>query len=102
MSASVRVLESRVEQLDFKLTRETLHPSGGEQKNFENLVEQLLAPDGLDQLIRSLQPAKTLQYRTYRERSEFLRGLALNFPHITQLYRYANLKISVGECYSEK
>ncbi|KAK9955727.1 hypothetical protein ABG768_015583 [Culter alburnus] len=86
MSASVRVLESRVEQLNFKLTRETLHPSGGEQKDFENLVEQLLVPGGLDQLVRSLLPAKTLQYRTYRERSEFLRGLALNFPHITHLY----------------
>ncbi|XP_042604190.1 carboxypeptidase D, b isoform X2 [Cyprinus carpio] len=88
ISASVRVLETRVEQVDFKLTRDTLQPSveEGEQKNFEKLVEWLLAPGGLDQLVRSLLPAQTLRYRTYRERSEFLRGLTLNFPHITRLY----------------
>ncbi|RXN14352.1 carboxypeptidase D-like protein [Labeo rohita] len=45
MSASVRVLESRVEQVDFKLTRDTLQPpvAEREQKDFEKLVEQLLA-----------------------------------------------------------
>ncbi|XP_073681191.1 carboxypeptidase D, b [Garra rufa] len=88
MSASVRVLETRVEQVDFKLTRDTLQPSVEEveQKDFEKLVEWLLAPGELDQLVRSLLPAQTLQYRNYRERSEFLRGLTYNFPHITRLY----------------
>ncbi|KAL1252552.1 hypothetical protein QQF64_017245 [Cirrhinus molitorella] len=88
MSASVRVLETPLEQVDFKLTRDTLQPSveEAEQKDFEKLVEWLLAPGELDQLIRSLLPAQTLQYRTYRERSEFLRGLTFNFPRITRLY----------------
>ncbi|KAL0162188.1 hypothetical protein M9458_041584, partial [Cirrhinus mrigala] len=81
MSASVRVLESLVEQVDFKLTRDTLQPpvAEREQKDFEKLVEQLLAPG-------DLLPAQTLQYRTYRERSEFLRGLTFNFPRITRLH----------------
>uniref|UniRef100_A0A671QNQ1 Carboxypeptidase D-like n=1 Tax=Sinocyclocheilus anshuiensis TaxID=1608454 RepID=A0A671QNQ1_9TELE len=86
ISASVRVLETRVEQVDFKLTRGTLSVEEGEQKDFEKLVEWLLAPGELDQLVRSLLPAQTLRYRTYRERSEFLRGLTLNFPRITRLY----------------
>lgn len=82
-----------MEQVDFKLTRDVLQPSveEGEQKDFEKLVEWLLAPGELDQLVRSLLPAQTLQYRTYRERSEFLRGLTLNFPRITRLYRYVIL-----------
>ncbi|KTF93361.1 hypothetical protein cypCar_00044092, partial [Cyprinus carpio] len=89
MSVSVHVLKTRVEQVDFKLNRDTLQPSveEGEQKDFETLVEWLLAPGELDQLVRSLIPAQTLQYRTYKERSGFLRGLTLNFPHITRLYR---------------
>uniref|UniRef100_A0A8C1YYD4 Carboxypeptidase D, b n=1 Tax=Cyprinus carpio TaxID=7962 RepID=A0A8C1YYD4_CYPCA len=88
MSVSVHVLKTRVEQVDFKLNRDTLQPSveEGEQKDFETLVEWLLAPGELDQLVRSLIPAQTLQYRTYKERSEFLRELTLNFPHITRLY----------------
>lgn len=95
VSASVRVLETRVEQVDFKLTRDALQPSveEGEQKDFEKLVERFLAPGELDQLVRSLLPAQTLRYRTYRERSEFLRGLTLNFPRITRLYRYVILKM---------
>uniref|UniRef100_A0A672RRC1 Carboxypeptidase D, b n=1 Tax=Sinocyclocheilus grahami TaxID=75366 RepID=A0A672RRC1_SINGR len=93
ISASVRVLETRVEQVDFKLTRGTLSVEEGEQKDFEKLVEWLLAPGELDQLVRSLLPAQTLRYRTYRERSEFLRGLTLNFPRITRLYRYVVLKM---------
>ncbi|KAG1970038.1 carboxypeptidase D, b isoform X2 [Pimephales promelas] len=86
MSASVRVLTSRVEQVDFKLTRDALQPSSVEQKDFEKLVEQLLVPGGLDRMVRGLLPAQTLEYRTYKERSEFLRGLTLTFPHITRLY----------------
>ncbi|XP_067280884.1 carboxypeptidase D, b [Pseudorasbora parva] len=86
VSASVRVLETQVEQVDFKLTRDALQPSEGEQKDFEKLLEQLLATGGLDKFVRSLLPAQTLGYRTYRERSEFLRGLTLNFPRITRLY----------------
>ncbi len=95
VSASVRVLETRVEQVDFKLTRDALQPSveEGEQNDFEKMVERLLAPGELDQLVRSLLPAQTLRYRTYRERSEFLRGLTLNFPRITRLYRYVILKM---------
>lgn len=100
ISASVRVLETRMEQVDFKLTRDTLQPSveEGEQKNFEKLVEWLLAPGELDRLVRSLLPAQTYRYRNYRERSEFLRGLTLNFPHITRLYRYVVLKLLSKHC----
>ncbi|XP_051537619.1 carboxypeptidase D, b [Myxocyprinus asiaticus] len=88
VSESVRVLDTRVEQVDFKLTRETLQPSveDGEQKEFERIVQRLLTADALEQFVRSLQPAKILQYRNYRERSEFLQGLTYNFPLITHLY----------------
>lgn len=88
VSLSVRVLETRVEQVDFKLTRDASQSSveEGEQKKFEKLVELLLVPGALNQLVRSLLPAQTLQYRTYRERSEFLRGLTFNFPRITRLH----------------
>ncbi|XP_052393456.1 carboxypeptidase D isoform X2 [Carassius gibelio] len=88
VSVSVHVLKTRVEPVDFKLNRDTLQPfvEEGEQKDFGKLVEWLLAPGELDQLVRSLIPAQTLQYRTYKERSEFLRGLTVNFPHITRLY----------------
>lgn len=86
-----------MEQVDFKLTRDTLQPpvAEREQKDFEKLVEQLLALGELGQLVRSLLPAQTLQYRTYRERSEFLQGLTFNFPRITRLYRYVVLKMSL-------
>ncbi|TRY57321.1 hypothetical protein DNTS_008903 [Danionella cerebrum] len=88
MSVTVRVLDTRVEQVDFRLSRESvqLSPEEVEQKDFEKLVELLLGPGELDQLVHSLLPAQTLLYRTYRERSEFLRGLTLNFPHITRLH----------------
>lgn len=97
MSASVRVLNSRVEQVDFKLTRDVLQPSRVEQKDFEKLVDQLLVPGGLDQMVRGLLPAQTLEYRSYRERSEFLRGLTLTFPRITRLYRYVILKMCLHQ-----
>lgn len=88
MSASVRVLETRVEQVDFKLTRDTSQPSFEEeqQKKFEKLVEGLLAAGQLEEFVRSLLPAQMLEYRNYRERAEFLRGLTFNFPRITRLY----------------
>lgn len=89
MSASVRVLETRVEQVDFKLTRDTSQRSFEEQqqKEFEKLVEGLLTAGQLEEFVRSLLPAQTLQYRNYRERAEFIRGLTFNFPRITRLYR---------------
>ncbi|XP_056586913.1 carboxypeptidase D, b isoform X2 [Triplophysa dalaica] len=88
MSASVRVLETRVEQVDFKLTRDMSQPSFAEeqQKEFEKLLERLLSAVQLEEFIRSLLPAQTLEYRNYREQAEFLRGLTFNFPRITRLY----------------
>ncbi|XP_065143505.1 carboxypeptidase D, b isoform X2 [Paramisgurnus dabryanus] len=88
MSVSVRVLETRVEQVDFKLDRDTSEPSLEEeqQKDFEKLVERLLPVGALDKFVHSLLPAQILQYRNYRERAEFLRSLTFNFPRIARLY----------------
>uniref|UniRef100_A0A4W4GVC5 Peptidase M14 domain-containing protein n=1 Tax=Electrophorus electricus TaxID=8005 RepID=A0A4W4GVC5_ELEEL len=85
---TVRVLETQVEQVDFWLTQEQLLQSEGqmEEEEFRKLVEGLSSALSLEQLVQSLLPAGTLLYRNYKERSEFLRGLALSFPHITRLY----------------
>ncbi|KAI4897574.1 hypothetical protein NFI96_020857 [Prochilodus magdalenae] len=84
----VRVLETQVEQVDIGLTPELLTQSDGHLKDdeFQNLLEDLSSAHGLEQFVQSLLSTDTLQYRTYRERSEFLQELALSFPHITRLY----------------
>uniref|UniRef100_W5LKU9 Carboxypeptidase D, b n=1 Tax=Astyanax mexicanus TaxID=7994 RepID=W5LKU9_ASTMX len=88
VSVSVTVSETRVEQVDIGLTRE--HPPQPEaqleEEEFQRMLEDLSSAHGLEQLVQSLLPAGTLQYRTYSERSEFLQALTLNFPHITRLY----------------
>ncbi|XP_076836499.1 carboxypeptidase D, b isoform X2 [Brachyhypopomus gauderio] len=85
---TVRVLQTQIEQVDFGLTPEQLpqFKSHMEDEEFRKLVESLSSAHTLGQLVQSLLPAGTLIYRNFKERSEFLRGLALNFPHITRLY----------------
>nr|XP_060612855.1 carboxypeptidase D [Anolis sagrei ordinatus] len=74
------------------------------RKEFETLIKDLSAEDGLERLLLSssadVQPSR---FRLYDDRSMFLRGLNLNYPHITNLsslgqsreYRYiSSLEIS--------
>ncbi|XP_072518640.1 carboxypeptidase D, b [Salminus brasiliensis] len=88
VSVSVTVSDTRVEQVDIGLTQEHLSQPADqlEEEEFERLLEDRSSAHGLEQLIQSLLPAGTLRYRTYREHSEFLQALTLNFPHITRLY----------------
>lgn len=95
----VTVLDEEVVQLDFKLTREekgpppegppaTQDPSAQE---FQKLIKELSSERGLEALVlRSADDSNFSRYRPYKELSEFLRGLTLNFPHITKLRRYGN------------
>ncbi|KAK1158328.1 hypothetical protein AOXY_G23196 [Acipenser oxyrinchus oxyrinchus] len=90
----VTVLDEEVVQLDFKLTREekgpppegppaTQDPSAQE---FQKLIKELSSERGLERLVlSSADDSNFSRYRPYKELSEFLRGLTLNFPHITKL-----------------
>ncbi|MGH0183337.1 UNVERIFIED_CONTAM: hypothetical protein FKN15_011876 [Acipenser sinensis] len=90
----VTVLDEEVVQLDFKLTREekgpppeglpaTQDPSAQE---FQKLIKELSSERGLEHLVlSSADDSNFSRYRPYKELSEFLRGLTLNFPHITKL-----------------
>ncbi|XP_046724721.1 carboxypeptidase D, b isoform X1 [Silurus meridionalis] len=92
LSAPVTVTEFQGEQVDFVLTRD-LQPKPqnlSEDEEFLRLVENLSSSNGLKQLVQNYPTARTLQYRKHTERSEFLRGLHLNFPQITRLYSLGN------------
>ncbi|XP_064424964.1 carboxypeptidase D isoform X2 [Latimeria chalumnae] len=53
---------------------------------FEKLIKDLSTSNGLETLIlRTLVDIKPNRYRSYKDLSEFLRGLNLNYPHITLL-----------------
>ncbi|KAB5548691.1 hypothetical protein PHYPO_G00058480 [Pangasianodon hypophthalmus] len=92
LSASVTVTVTWVEEVDFALTRvqQPQSESQMEEEEFRRLVENLSSDHGLEQLVQNYLPARTLHYRKHTERSEFLHGLHLNFPHITRLYSLGN------------
>lgn len=89
------VSEGRAEMVDFRLAR--LHtgepPSQMPQpvptapKELLKLVKDLSAAEGLEQLVSSTNTEKNFRYENYKERSDFLRGLTLNFPNIASLRR---------------
>ncbi|KAK2831374.1 hypothetical protein Q7C36_016460 [Tachysurus vachellii] len=79
------------EVVDFKLTRiqhvnssPTSHRDSSEEE-FQSFIKQLSVGPGLDQLIQNTATTSSFRYRGYKEVSEFLRSLNLNFPNITSL-----------------
>ncbi|MFT7803295.1 carboxypeptidase D [Arapaima gigas] len=76
-----------VEKLDFRLTRvhsEEMDPS---EEDFHAFIKGLSSERGLDHLVQSIATeSSSFRYRRYKELSEFLRGLTLNFPSITRLH----------------
>lgn len=84
-----------VELVDFRLTRvrseEGAGPKGPpptrdpEEEEFERFIKDLSSEHGLELLLQSTARHSSFRYRPYKELSEFLRALTLNFPKITQL-----------------
>ncbi|XP_036264514.1 carboxypeptidase D isoform X1 [Pipistrellus kuhlii] len=55
-------------------------------KEFETLIKDLSAENGLENLmLRSSSNLALYRYHSYKDLSEFLRGLVMNYPHITNL-----------------
>uniref|UniRef100_A0A452U0V5 Carboxypeptidase D n=1 Tax=Ursus maritimus TaxID=29073 RepID=A0A452U0V5_URSMA len=55
-------------------------------KEFEALIKDLSAENGLEGLmLRSSSNLALYRYHSYKDLSEFLRGLVMNYPHITNL-----------------
>ena len=84
--------------VDFRLTRIHSDPNGQplygpqptqnpSEKEFQSLIKDLSLGQGLEQLVRSTATENNFRYRRYKEMSAFVRGLTLNFPHITSLRR---------------
>ncbi|XP_060929705.1 carboxypeptidase D [Limanda limanda] len=91
------VAKDRVEVVDFRLTR--LHSdSNGQSQNgpqptqnpsekvLQSLIKELSLGQGLDQLVKSTATESSFRYHLYKELSESMRGLTLNFPKITSLH----------------
>uniref|UniRef100_A0A3B4TBF9 Carboxypeptidase D n=2 Tax=Seriola dumerili TaxID=41447 RepID=A0A3B4TBF9_SERDU len=90
------VSKERVEVVDFRLTRLHSDSKGQSQngpqptqnpseKEFQSLIKDLSLGQGLEQLVSSTATESSFRYQRYKELSEFLRGLTLNFPKITSL-----------------
>nr|XP_046244867.1 carboxypeptidase D [Scatophagus argus] len=83
------VSKDRVEVVDFRLTRVHSGPNGPQptqnpsEKAFRSLIRELSLGQGLEQLVKSTATESSFRYRSYKEMSEFVRGLTLNFPKIT-------------------
>lgn len=55
-------------------------------KEFEALIKHLSAENGLEGFMLSSSSDLALyRYHSYKDLSEFLRGLVMNYPHITNL-----------------
>ncbi|XP_029111423.1 carboxypeptidase D isoform X3 [Scleropages formosus] len=82
------VLPEGVEKVDFRLTRVRPAVMDPLEEDFHAFIKGLSSERGLDQLVQSIATTKSssLRYRRYKELSEFLRGLTLNFPNITHLH----------------
>ncbi|KAL0973138.1 hypothetical protein UPYG_G00199470 [Umbra pygmaea] len=89
VSIYASVPKDGVEIVDFRLTRLHTEPKGtisDPDEEFESLIKKLSLGPGLEQLVLSTATESSFRYRTYKELSEFLRGLTLNFPNITSLH----------------
>lgn len=90
--------EGRAETVDFRLAplrseseepppRPMPQPIPTAPKELLKLIRDLSAAEGLEQLVSSTSSEKSFRYENYKERSDFLRGLTLNFPNIASLRR---------------
>ncbi|TSN39321.1 Carboxypeptidase D [Bagarius yarrelli] len=82
------VPDGDAEIVDFKLTRDPSSPviqPNTHEEEFQSFIKQLSVGPGLDQLIQNTATPSSFRYRGYKELSEFLRSLNLNFPKITSL-----------------
>lgn len=78
----LKVEEGKVPVLN---TPDTSDPN---EKEFETLIKDLSAENGLERLLlASSGNVSPYRYHPYKDLSEFLRGLYLNYPHITNLTR---------------
>ncbi|KAM6315882.1 carboxypeptidase D [Podargus strigoides] len=76
----MKVEEGKVPVLN---TPDTSDPN---EKEFETLIKDLSAENGLEHLLlTSSGDVSPYRYHPYKDLSEFLRGLYLNYPHITNL-----------------
>ncbi|KAK1331439.1 hypothetical protein QTO34_009394 [Cnephaeus nilssonii] len=63
-------------------------------KEFETLIKDLSAENGLEGLmLRSSSNLALYRYHSYKDLSEFLRGLVMNYPHITNLTKLSKKKL---------
>lgn len=75
--------ESKKGKGDSSNTDEASDPT---TKVFETLIKDLSAENGLEGLmLRSSSNLALYRYHSYKDLSEFLRGLVMNYPHITNL-----------------
>ena len=92
------VSKERVEVVDFRLTRLQSDSKGQSQngpqptqnpseKKFQSLIKDLSLGQGLEELVRSTATESNFHYHRYKELSEFMRSLTLNFPQITSSHR---------------
>lgn len=99
MTIYATVKRNDVEVVDFRLTRVHSEQSGQSpkgplptpspsQEELDSLIKQLSLGEGLEQLVRSTATENIFRYRRYKDLSEYLRGLNLNFPTITSLRRW--------------
>lgn len=70
-------------------------PAQTAPKELLKLIKDLSAGEGLEQLFSSTPTKNSFRYCNYKERSDFLRGLTLNFPNITTLHRSVGF---IGPC----
>lgn len=97
---TVKVGDKYAVQVNFTLTRKSSVLEEGKvpdlnmadtddpiTKEFETLIKNLSAENGLERLLLSSADVRLYRYRPYNVVSMFLRGLNLNYPHITNLTR---------------
>lgn len=70
-------------------------PAQTAPKELLKLIKDLSVGEGLEQLFSSTPTKNSFRYCNYKERSDFLRGLTLNFPNITTLHRSVGF---IGPC----
>ncbi|XP_048374644.1 carboxypeptidase D [Sphaerodactylus townsendi] len=94
----VKVGDQSAVQVNFNLTREDSRREEGKvpdinmadasdpvAREFEILIKNLSAENGMEHLLTSMADVLPYRYRPYKDLSMFLRGLNLNYPLITNL-----------------
>lgn len=87
----------KVEVVDFRLTRlhsDPIGPPDGPQptqnpseKEFQSLIRDLSLGQGLEQLVKNTATESNFRYRHYKDMTEVMSGLKLNFGSIISVRR---------------